>query len=128
MRLPVLEAICEAIQKTSGYDIPDSALYAARNPGGLVAYSPVQAKNDDGQRVFNSLLDGFQALRYDAQLKLAGQSRAQLKPDQTLTDFAAAYGYPFAAQAWAKFLRRALHDDSINHKTKIEYFLIGDKQ
>jgi len=121
-----LEAVAEALIKTSGYHVPEGKLYQTRNPGGLLAYSPAQQRDEEGMRVFNSVLDGFQALLFDVGLKLEGKSRAHLRPDQTLTDFAAAYNQPLAAQAWAAFLRKALHDPNITHKTKIEFFLIGD--
>lgn len=122
-----LEAIAEAIAQTSGYHTPDNPLYAARNPGGLPA-APSHTRDESGRRVFASVLDGLQALLFDVEVKMQGKSRAKLKPTNTLADFAVAFGQPAtAAQAWSKFLRRALHDDKITHKTPIEYFL-GDKQ
>ena len=119
----VHEAIAEAIVRTSGYWHADNPLYDARNPGGLLAFSPTQARDDKGYRVFNSVLDGTQALFYDVQLKLTGKSRAKLKPESTLTDFAAACGLPLAASNWASFLRKALHDQTISPKTPLRHFL-----
>lgn len=123
-----LEAIAEAIIETSGYRVPDGPLYAARNPGGLPAFSPSHARNEQGQRVFSSVLDGIQALMFDIEVKMAGKSRARLQPTNTFADFASAFGQPAtAAQAWAKFVRRALQDDAITHKTALSYFL-GESQ
>jgi len=119
-----LEAIAEAIAETSGYKIPDGPLYAARNPGGLKAISPAHAKNEHGHRTFSSVLDGLQALLFDIEVKMTGRAKIKLQPTSTLSDFAVAFGQPAtAAQAWSKFLRRALHDDKITHKTTIQYFL-----
>ncbi len=119
-----LEAIAEAIASTSGYFIPDGPLHAARNPGGLPAFAPSHARNDAGHRTFASVLDGMQALLFDVEVKMLGKSKARLQPTNTLADFAVAFGQPAtAAQAWSKFLRRALHDEKITHRTTIEYFL-----
>jgi len=119
-----LEAIAEAIAATSGYHIPDNPLHAARNPGGLPAVSASHQRDAENRRVFTSVLDGMQALLFDIEVKLSGKSRARLQPTNTLADFAAAFGQPTtAAQAWAKFIRRALHDDAITAKTALSYFL-----
>lgn len=119
-----LEAIAEAILDTSGYRTPDGPLYAARNPGGLPAFSPAHVRDEHNNRVFTSVLDGMQALLFDIEVKMSGKSRARLSPSNTIADFAVAFGQPAtAAQAWAKFIRRALHDSAVNHKTALSYFL-----
>jgi hypothetical protein len=124
MNKRILEAIAEAIAQTSGYHIPDHPLHAARNPLGLLAYSPAHLRDEQGHRIFTSVLDGWQAGLFDVDIKMSGRSRAHLKPESTFADFAVACGQPAtAAQAWAKFLRRALHDETINHKTLLEHFL-----
>lgn len=118
-----LEAVAEAIMRTSGYTQPENPLYVARNPGGLKAFSPSQPKDEHGNRVFNSLLDGLQALLFDVSLKLEGKSRHKLGPSSTLAEFAVACGQPAtAATAWAAFLRKALHDETINQKVHLSYF------
>lgn len=120
-----LEAVAECITHYSGYLKPESALYAGRNPGGLVAFAS-QPKDAQGFRTFRSVLDGMQALIFDVQLKMTGKARTVLLPSATLADFAQAYGHPAAAAvAWSSFLRKALHDQTISHKTEISYFL-GD--
>lgn len=122
----IIEAVAEAIVKTSGYWNADNPIYDARNPGGLLAFSPTQSRDVSGYRVFASSLDGMQALLYDVQLKLSGKSRAKLKPENTLADFAAACGLPNAGVAWSAFLRKALHDANINPKTPLAHFLGQD--
>jgi hypothetical protein len=117
-----MEALAEAIASVSGY-APGSALYKARNPGGLKAFGKAPA-DENGFRIFNSIVDGWQALIFDTALKLSGASRAMLQPGNTLQDFALSHKQPItAADAYAKFLRRALNDDSITKKTELMYFL-----
>ena len=117
-----IEALAESLADISGYKLVGGPLFTARNPGGLKAYG--KASDETGNRVFGSLIDGWQALLFDTQLKLNGMSRASLQPSDTLQDFAVSHGQPItAADALAKYLRRALHDDSINKKTELRYFL-----
>ena len=119
-----LEALAEAVVAYSGYLQPDSALHAARNPGGLKALGATQSRDDKGNRTFRSVLDGYQALLYDVELKATGKSRAQLRPDQSLIDLSAAYNLPITtASAWSRFLRQALSDSTISAKTPLSYFL-----
>jgi hypothetical protein len=124
MNRRILEAVAEAIVEKSGYLIPDSSLHKARNPGGLLAFSTSQARDENGYRAFGSVLDGLQALLFDVEIKLAGRSRAHLTPANSLEDFAVSCGQPAtAAQAWARFLKRALADEAISAKTQIGYLL-----
>jgi hypothetical protein len=119
-----IEALAEAIADTSGYRNPDHPAHAARNPGALKAYSPTHVRNEQGQRVFRSMLDGWQALIFDIEVKLAGRSRAHLTAHNCLADFAEAFGQPAtAAQAWAKYLRRSLTVEGITHKTTLDFFM-----
>jgi len=123
-----LEALAEAIAQTSGYQIPDHPLHLARNPGGLPAVLAAHKRNEQGARVFRSVLDGMQALLFDIETKLSGKSRAKLQPTSTLSDFAVAFGQPTtAATAWSKFIRRALADETVGPKTQIQFFF-GEKQ
>lgn len=118
-----LEALAEALIKYSGYLEPSSELHAARNPGGLKATSMRHAKNEHGQRIFNSYIDGVQALLFDLQTKLTGNSWAELKPESTLVDLATAYSLPTTtAAAWSRFLRAALHDQEITSDTPLKFF------
>jgi hypothetical protein len=115
-----LEGIVEAIAHYSGYQQPDSALYAARNPIGLRPMKAEQPRDDQGYRVFRSMLDGMQAAMFDLEIKLT----ARLSPDSTLVDLATAYGRQMTeAQAWARFLRQALNDQNISARTPIRRFL-----
>ena len=119
-----IEALAEAVIHYSGYSEPSSTLYAARNPGALKATSMRHVKNDEGYRVFNSFVDGVQALLFDIQLKVTGQSWAKLKSTSTLRDLALSYSLEVThANAWARFLRKALNDNGITAETELGYFL-----
>ena len=115
-----LEGIVEAIAHYSGYQQPDSALYAARNPIGLRPMKAEHPRDEQGYRVFRSVLDGMQAAMFDLEIKLT----ARLSPDSTLVDLTTAYGRQMTeAQAWARFLRQALNDQNISARTPIRRFL-----
>lgn len=119
-----LEALAESIVAYSGYLLPDSPLHASRNPGGLKAMGLVQARDDHGNRIFRSVLDGYQALFYDVELKVTGKSRAALTPENTLIDLSAAYNLPITtASAWSRFLKKALHDDTLSARTPLSFFI-----
>lgn len=119
-----LEALAEAIIHYSGYSDPGSTLHDARNPGGLKAMGLIQARDEKGNRTFRSVIDGIQALFYDVELKVTGKSRAQLSHTSTLIDLSASYNLPITTgTAWARFLRKALHDEHISATTPLSYFL-----
>ena len=115
-----LEALADALTHYSGFLEPGSPLYKARNPIGLRPIKPEHPRDENGYRVFRSLLDGLQAAHFDLDVKLSGR----LSPDSTLQDLAAAYGRKATeAQAWARFLRQALADETITHRTAIRRFI-----
>ncbi len=115
-----LEIIAEAIQHYSGYSQPDSPLYAARNPIGLRPMKAEQPRDENGYRIFKSMLDGMQAALFDLEIKMT----ARLSPESTLTDLATAYGRQVTeAQAWARFLRQAMNDSTISARTEIRRFI-----
>lgn len=119
-----LEALADAIVSLSGYRNPESSVYQARNPGALKAFSPKHPRTIEGLRIFNSHLDGYQALLYDLEIKCSGQSHTRLKGASTLRDLVLARGEPeTTAQYIVKYLRRALNDREINVTTPLSTFL-----
>jgi hypothetical protein len=117
-----LESLAEAVIRYSGYE-PTSELYLARNPGALKATSMRHATNAQGYRIFNSFIDGVQALLFDIDLKITGKSWAKLQPTSTLRDLALSYSLEVTtATAWARFLRAALRDQAISGETELQYF------
>lgn len=116
-----LEALAEAITHYSGYLDPTSPLYHARNPIGLRPVKPEQPRDSHGFRIFRSMLDGMQAAIFDLEFKVV---KHRMSPESTLTDLALAYGRKATeAVAWAKFLRQALLDEAISHRTMIKQLL-----
>jgi hypothetical protein len=119
-----LEALADAICHYSGWDDPESEGYQARNPMLLKAFLPKHPRNLTGKRVFRSLLDGYQAGLFDLATKCVGKSHSGLKPESSLRELMYAYGFPEAmARSVAKFLRRALQDESINEATQLSIFV-----
>jgi hypothetical protein len=119
-----IETLADAIVAYSGYNEPGSDLYLARNPGGLKAIGIIQARDEKGNRTFRSVIDGYQALYYDLELKVTGKSRAKLKPEDTLVDLAGSYNLPATvAVVWSKWLKKAAKDDTISSRTPLSYFL-----
>jgi hypothetical protein len=116
-----IEALAEAIAKVSGYLDPASKLYAARNPGGIKAVLPEQLRDSENNRVYASLLDGYQSLLHDLAIKLSGRSRSRLTPESSISDLAAHF-HIAVARPVALFLRAALRDDSIQPSTQLSYF------
>ncbi len=117
-----LEALAEAIASGNGYFDPDSPLYSARNPGGLRPVSLAHERDEFGNRVFASLLDGWQALLYDLDVKLSGKS-PRVMPTDPLFALALAYDrHRKVAGNWVKFLRRALNDHTLTVDTALKFF------
>lgn len=119
-----LEALADAIISISGWHNPESAAYQNRNPGGLPAISDKHPRDERGMRIFRSALDGYQALLFDLAVKCDGKSRTRLKGESTLRDLVLAYHQPeTAAKYVARYLKRALKDESITDKTPLSYFV-----
>src|SRR5580692_1641738 len=78
-----LEALADAIMNFEGWR-RDSRSWRNRNPGNLRPTSSSQPQDGDNYRVFDSLGDGFSALRSDLAAKFGGSHN--LKPDSTLLD------------------------------------------
>lgn len=115
-----LEPLLDALMHYSGFLEPGSPLNRARNPLGLRPLKAEQPRDDNGYRVFRSILDGMQAALFDLEIKLTGR----LSPDSTLQDLATAYNRKATeAQAWARHLRQALADNTITAHTSIRRFI-----
>jgi hypothetical protein len=124
--LTPFDTLVDAIVNYSGYRLPGSAPYKARNPGALKAFSPTAPRDELGLRIFKSDIDGLQALKFDVRHKLSGKSKIKCS---TLGELADAYKCgPGQARAWAGFIRQALetkhgdHDTIITPKTPLAYF------
>jgi hypothetical protein len=119
-----LGTLADALAKMYGYHNPASEAYQLRNPGMLKAFLLSQPINENGYRIFNSTLDGYQALLFDLQMKCSGKSRSKLETSSTLRDLIFVYGQPqTAADVVANFLKHALHNETISEKTPLSFFL-----
>lgn len=118
-----LEALADAVSSVMGYNNPEGPSYQNRNPLGLKAYSDKHAKDSTGQRIFGSLLDGYQAGLFDLAVKCVGRSRTHLKPTSTIEDLMKVYGWPLAVGKVVSFLQRALQDETISKNTHLSHFV-----
>lgn len=127
MPVSKIEALVDAIGRLNSIHNPDSLAYQIRNPLLLVSFAKPGRHdvNDEGLRVFNSLLAGYKAGTYDILLKIKGLSRAGLKPTDTLENLLGCYRIheKAARDNVVAFIRRALKDESVSAKTSLTYFL-----
>jgi hypothetical protein len=125
-----IEALVDAISHLCGSGNPDSDCYKIRNPLLIRSFArPGKHLIDDqGRRIFPSWLAGYKAACYDVDLKVRGQSRAGLKPTDTLTNLLGVYGLNnnLATGKVVNFLKRALADQAISAHTPLSYFISTD--
>ena len=119
-----LECLVDAIWEINGARSPEDVAYHARNPLRLQVFT------EDGRatgklRVFSSLHGGALASLFDLRVKCLGSSRAKLKGDDfNLRGLMRAYNLrDTAADSVARFLRRALADQTIKPTTSLSYFV-----
>lgn len=121
-----VEAIIDAIGQLNRVHSPDSLAYKLRNPL-LVKSFAKPGKHDideEGRRRFPSFINGYKAAYFDVELKIAGNARARLTAESTLTHLLATYGFRelLPVDNVVRFLRRALGDESIGRSTPLSYF------
>jgi hypothetical protein len=116
-----IEALALALAHANNWMEPDSLAFSLMNPGLLKAFKLSQTMDANQHRVFESVLNGFQALLYDLETKCSGRSRSKLKPTSAITDLLAVYSQSNPG-AVLKFLRKALNV-SITDKTPLSFFL-----
>lgn len=127
MSVNKIEALLDAVAALKGSSTnPDGELYQIRNPLGVQSFSRPgkNAITDSGTRVFGSWLAGYRASAFDLSLKIEGASRAGIKREDTLSNLLRVYQITekLGMQQVAKFLRRALKDQSITIETPLAYF------
>ncbi len=119
-----IEALADGLMRYSGYNDPDSAACRNRNPGLLRAFSSHQRRDEEGYRIFNSLIDGYRALLFDLVLKCGGKSNSRLAADSTLRDLMIAYRFPpNMASPVSSFLRHIPGNEEVNERTTLRYFV-----
>lgn len=122
-----IEALVDAIGKANGIHDPEQEAYRLRNPLLIKSFArPGKHETDEqGRRVFSSLLSGYKAGLFDIELKITGKSRAGLQPTHVLTNLLGVYGIkePGGISFIVSFLRRALSDKTISGTTPLSYFM-----
>jgi hypothetical protein len=122
-----LESICDAIGRVNQIHVPDSEAYQLRNPLKLKSFAKPgrHSINNEGIRMFGSLLAGMKAGLFDLTLKCKGLSRAGLKSTDPLESLLRVYGFSekAAIDNCVSFIRRAIKDDSVSSKTPLSFFL-----
>lgn len=123
----LIEALVDAIGHTNGINSPESEAYRLRNPLLIRSFArPGKHLIDDkGRRVFDSFLAGYKAATFDVQLKVAGKSRAGLKPDDGIVNLLGCYGLKekLAVDKVVNWLKKSLQDPTITANTPLAYFL-----
>jgi len=119
-----IEALADALAYYHKSHEPDTIAYRNRNPGNLKAISFKNAKDAEGLRVFNSVLDGYQALLFDLRIKCSGKSRAyRFDENPTVESLMLAYGQGKpAAKYVAKQITKALNFE-VRLDTPLGFFL-----
>ena len=89
------ESLVDAIGNLNGaFGNPESEAYRLKSPLMLRSFARVgkHEVNERGLRIFPSMLSGYKAATFDMALKLSGNSRAGLKPTDTLENLLRVYG------------------------------------
>ena len=124
MILNKLEVLADAIAYNNKAHEPESPAYQNRNPGNLLAFSFKHPRDEQGRRIFSSLLDGYQALLFDLRIKCQGKSRANIPDTANLTDLMKSYGHEgvLAGRYIAKRIRKAISVE-VTESTPLSFFL-----
>ena len=130
-----LEALADCIGALNDFGNPESSAFQLRNPGLCRAYSfkQLNSVDDQGRRIFSSLIGGYRFLLQDLTWKLSGTSRAKgengrLKPTSTLADLLKSFRLSALDKQMQAvgFLNAALNTDEISIATELHYFLEDD--
>lgn len=130
-----IEALADAIAMLNDFGNPESAAYQLRNPGLCRAYSFKQLNNvdDQGRRIFSSLVGGYRYLVQDLSWKISGTSRAKgmngkLKPTSNIVDLLKSFRLSSIENQMKciTFLNMALNTEDISNSTELKYFQEDD--
>ena len=131
-----LESLADCIAFLNNFHDPQSRSYQLRNPGLCRAYSfkQLNAVDNEGYRIFTSIIGGVRFLHQDLLWKVSGQTRAKgengkLKPTSTLADLLKAFKLSDLGNLMqaVQFLNSALKtlgtENEITEKTELKFFL-----
>ena len=131
-RVKRLECLADCVAFLKDAHNPESDAYQLRNPGLCKAFSFKQlgSVDENGYRIFTSIIGGMRFLHQDLTWKCSGQTRAKgengkLKPTSALTDLLKAFKLSDVNNTIQAvyFLNTALRTDEITQDTELKYFL-----
>jgi hypothetical protein len=138
-----LEALADSIIASSAYSDPTSVQYKYRNPLGLMAFcrhaKPYKKCTDGcstpksdrheydpktGLRIFKTHVRGYQCALSDLEIKCSDRSYSKVRKTSSIRELIRSYYLPDGTAGYAaRFLRKALGDETITEETRIEYFM-----
>lgn len=119
-----IEALADAIAEYSGYKDPTNKLYKLRNPGGLKGFKLNHVSDSHGYRLFDSHIDGYNALLYDLNVKCKGESSCGLKTESPLKELAYVFDMKDDTVRYVvSFLRKALMREDLKESFPLSFFL-----
>jgi hypothetical protein len=105
-------------------EIPTEHLYKA---SGHTIHRQYDKKT--GLRIFNNHIQGYQSGLADLEIKCSGRSKSKVRETSSIKELMRSYCLPDGtASMVARFLRKALGDDTISETTPIGYFYEGEKE
>lgn len=121
-----LEALLDAVASLNGFSNPDSYSYQIRNPLLIRSFS-VPGKHEideNGVRIFPTLLAGYRACLFDLEKKISGTSRAGIAETDTILNLLRVLriSEKLGQQQVIKFMRRALKSQDISLDTSLSFF------
>ena len=121
-----IEALLDAIGQLRGWSNPDSPVYQSKNPLGVKSFALLgrHEVDDEGRRIFSSQLAGIKAGLFDLELKIRGESRANVKVTDHLSNLLRVYEITeiLGQQKVLKWFRRAISDSTVTLDTPLLYF------
>jgi len=121
-----IEALLDAIGQLRGWHDPESHCYQSRNPLGVKSFAQLGRHeiDDEGRRIFTSQLAGIKAGLFDIEVKVRGESRADIKVTDKLANLLRVYGITelLGQQKVLKWFRRAIGDSTVTLDTPLLFF------
>lgn len=121
------EALLDSISFLNKTYQGDSLAYCLRNPLLLKSYARdgKHRIDENGIRIFDSLLAGYKAGVFDLETKLSGKSNAGISSSDKLRNLLGVYGIKNEADinTVVFFLRKSLKDPEVTSLTPLTYFI-----
>jgi hypothetical protein len=130
-----IEALAMCIAELNDAHNPESAAFQLNNPGLCRAFSfkQLNSVDDQGRRIFTSIIGGIRYLVQDLTWKCSGETRAKgengkLKPTSTLPELLKAFRLNTVDKQMqaVTFLNLALTTEDVTVNTQLQFFLEGE--